>query len=554
MVVARSVLPLELTAEVTTADGARFRWGANEPAQSRLRNFSFGTKIGEGFSQGQGQLPRRFDLDYPDLSLVDTITFVGADGSVAYEGRNSAMPRELSDTASIGVTLAGWMAHASERKFTEIYVDRDQAGWGGPSARRKAYLLTNGFTPHDPESSPDPTNNQAQLSTVWTGGWVAYKPSGEAWYDAGPAGLIGRVGYGWKRTNTTNMALPPGDPNWTWLVVVASDDNATAQSDTGNLVAAGPVALQTFTATTPYRYAALIARYGATGVSAEGTRWGIDWSKLAVYGAHGLPLHTGDPGEPAGVYASDVIRDIARRYCPRLDPSGVVDSSYVIQHLAFKDRVTPFDALQQVNKYHLFNLAVWEDRTLHWSPFDLTDYTWQVRTDQVGTSFQAQGPSVDTVFNGIVVSYADLLTGTRNVLTPDAYPELRDTDPTNPWNRHGIDRWDELELSYPHLQADALQAGRAALADRNRPKSPGQITVKGYIQDRAGNRQPGWKVRAGETVAITDHPNDAPRLIHETGWDDEAKTLTITVDGPPSILDAQLDRVTTALKAAGLTS
>lgn len=550
MAVARSTLPLELNAEVTTADGARFRWGANEPADRRLRNFSFSTKIGEGFSQAQGQLARSFLLDYPDLNLVDTITFVGADGSVAYEGRNSEMPRELSDSSSIGVSLAGWMTHASDRKFTEIYVDRDLSSWTEIPLARRVNLLSNNYQPGGPSSTPD-ENSEASVLTQVTDSWVApFKPVSEAWYDVGPGLMIGGVAY--TMTKRGVMAGVTATPA-VITAYIASNQTPTTATSTGNIVVSGNPVSSLLVATIPNgRYAFLQLLWDSTPAGLAGQHLDVYWSKLAVYGRHGLAVHDGQPGEPSGVFASDVIKNIANRWCPKLGTGGVTDSSYVIQHLTFKDPITPFDALQQVNKYHLFQLAVWEDKTLHWHPFDLTDYDWQVRTDSVGTTFQAQGPSIATVFNGITVAYTDLLTGVKGYLTPDTNPELRDSDPTNPWNRHGIDRWDDLELSYPSTAQDAAQAGRAALADRNRAKHPGQITVKGYIKDRAGNEQPGWKVRAGDTVAITDHPYDAPRLIHETSWDDESKTLQMTVDGPPSILDAQVDRVMNALTARGL--
>jgi pimeloyl-ACP methyl ester carboxylesterase len=92
----------------------------------------------KGFSDGGGQLARRIDQDYPDLNLVDNLVLTGADGSIAYEGRVSAMPRDLSDTHSIGVTTAGWMAHAKDRMFQEIYVDRDVGQWGDMPLERKA--------------------------------------------------------------------------------------------------------------------------------------------------------------------------------------------------------------------------------------------------------------------------------------------------------------------------------------------------------------------------------------------------------------------------------
>ena len=78
---------LELFAEVETASGARYRWDANQAPGSRLQNFSFRTKIGEGFSDASGTLARRIDFDYPDLNLVDSIVVVGGDGTIAYEGQ-----------------------------------------------------------------------------------------------------------------------------------------------------------------------------------------------------------------------------------------------------------------------------------------------------------------------------------------------------------------------------------------------------------------------------------------------------------------------------------
>jgi len=215
------VIPLELAAEVTAADARRYRWDSNRPAGDRIRNLSFSTKIGEGFSSAQGQLARRIDMDYPDLSLVDNVTIFGMDGSVAWEGRISAMPRELSDTHSIGVTCTGWMSHAKDKKLSEIYVDRDQSGWGDMSAARRANRLTNNFTfLNAPAQQADPSTNVAQVSTNFTGAWASpYKPYAEAWYDAGPDARIGKIVYSWKREGL--VTIP--DANWSWQVGLSTD-------------------------------------------------------------------------------------------------------------------------------------------------------------------------------------------------------------------------------------------------------------------------------------------------------------------------------------------
>jgi hypothetical protein len=90
------------------------------------------------------------------------------------------------------------------------------------------------------------------------------------------------------------------------------------------------------------------------------------------------------------------------------------------------------------------------------------------------------------------------------------------------------------------------------LADRNRPREPGTITVRGYIRDRAGNLQPVSKVRAGERIAITNFANDRPRLIRETDYDDDSKGLRIAVDNTFQTMEALFDRVQNALSARGL--
>jgi hypothetical protein len=235
-----------------------------------------------------------------------------------------------------------------------------------------------------------------------------------------------------------------------------------------------------------------------------------------------------------------------------LDTSGVQTNNYVVQHCAYRDPIFPYDAFLDLNKYALWHLGVWDNRQLVYRPYDLTDYDWEIRTDDPGTTFSPQGPSTDSLVNGICVTYTDPLTGVTDRLTPDTSSLLADASATNPWNTHGIDAWDEITLSTPVLAAQALVLGQAALADRNRAKTPGTITTTGYIRDRAGNQQPVWKVRAGDTIAITNFPNDSPRLIVETSYNDEQKQLSLSIDAPFALLDAYLDRLTNAVGAAGL--
>jgi hypothetical protein len=545
-----SPLPLDLYAEVEAADGTRYNWNANasDPG-SRLRNLSFSTKIGEGFSNASGQLARRIDADYPDLNLVQMVRVAGADGDVAYEGRLAAMPRELGDSHQIGVTLVGLMAHAKDRRFSEIYVDRDMSAWGNMTARRRSAWLTANWMPQDPQASTDSTDTSvANLSTAISGAWVSpYRPLSEAWYDAGPGNLLGKVGYSWK----IDGPLSSADANWNWHVDLSSDDITTSFATSGNLRAAGPSTLQTLTDTTGWRYATIQMFYNATPGGADATIYAIAWSKLAAYGNHGLTLHTGEPGEPQGVYASDVLRDIAVRFCPLLDTIDVEDTDYVIQHLTFKDRTFPYDAFLELNKYHLWDLGVWDHGRLAFRPLDLSEYDWEIRTDDPGTTFAPVGPTTEDLFNGIEVTYTDILTGKQETVTPDDDATLLETSDGNPWNQFGVPHWHPIQLSTPTTRAQAIQIGVAALAEKNRPKTAGSLSVRGYIRDRAGNLQPAWKVRAGDVIRVTNF-NEVNRLIVETTYDDESKTLTAAIDFPFQTLDALFDRQQNALTARGL--
>jgi hypothetical protein len=523
-------LPLDLFVEVTASDGTKYRWDANQLPGSRPQNLSFRTKIGEGFSDASLQLARRIDLDYPDGNLVDSVAITGADGSIAYEGFVAAQPRDLSDTHSIGLTFAGWMASAKFRTFAEIYTDRDASQWGEAPIERKAANLGAGV------SMGDFSYNAGQ------GGLVCALPNqalgiqtiAEAWYSAPPGCTVAAIGY-----QGTTTSLPAG-----WVQRFVAGDVRTGGTD--NYAATLDNTVRSFGLSPVRRY---IAHWTYSNGTAATPAAGANtaFSKLAAYGTS-LTLRTGDPLEPPGIYLSDILTNIAQRFCPMLDTSGVQTNNYVVQHAAYRDRTTPYDAFLDLNKYALWHLGVWDNRQLVYRPYDLTDYDWEIRTDDQGTTFSPQGPSTDSLFNGVEVTYTDPLTGVTDTITPETHPELADTSSTNPWNTHGVNAWKPITLSTPALLAQAVLLGQVALADQNRPKAPGTISVTGYVRDRAGNPQPGWKVRAGDTIAITNFPNDQPRLIVETNWDDEQKQLQISVDKPFALLDAYLDRLANGLE------
>jgi len=531
--------PLELAVEVTSAEGARYRWDSRARlAQDRPRGLRFTSATMEGFKTMGCALARRIDQDFPDLHLWDEATVIGADGSIAWEGRFSGIPRSVDGRHSIAVNAVGLVANMKDRRFRETYVDSDQSGWGPVSLGRRADLLSANRRLSDPSTPTD--SSQQAIVTAFQGPWASpFKPHCEAQYDAGPGVLVGQI----YLAPTVIAGVNPADARWLWQVFVAEDDRAA-----GALSLSRPSGY--FTPASPMRYAGVSLVYDATPAGNVDETYEIDWPNTVIYGAHGLALIGADP---KGVAASDVIRDLIRRFCPKLNADGVPDTTYPIRHLKFADSTYPYDAMLQANGYHLWNFAVWEGGTAYYQPFDLTDYDWEVRLTDPGVSVELQGDTTDGLANGIEVTYTDALTGKRARLTPDDTPELADSSASNEANRHGLQVWTQIDISSPVPTPDAVQLGRVALAEYNQPKAPGTITVTGgYLRDRAGHWQQGWKVRGSQRVAILDHPNARPRLITEAQWDHDTKTLTIATDSTLKRVDAILDRFGTALAAAGL--
>lgn len=526
--------------EIASAAGTRYRWDPSaRSAQDRPTGLRLSSAVMEGFKTMGCSLARRIDQDFPDLHLWDDVAVVGADGSVAWEGRLAAIPRSLDGGHSIAVDAVGWIAHMKDRRFREVYVDPSVSEWRQMSNTRRAFLLSLSRRLSDMSLPVD--SIQRAIVTSFMGPWTAtFTPRCEAWYDAGPGCAIGRIYL--DPVLVANVSA--GDPNWHWLVGAASDDGVSApwfvtRPATGYHVPADP-----------YTMAFLQFGYLAGPAGTQDMTYQLDWRNVTVYGDHDVPLIGTDP---MGVAASEVLKDIVRRFCPKLNTDGVRDTSYPIRHLKFADSTFPYDAALLINGYHLWNLGVWERKTVHYEPFDLTDYDWEVRLSDPGVRVQLHGDTTETLANGIEVTYVDALTGKPARLTPDDTPELADTSVENEANRHGLQVWTQIDISSPIPTEDAIQLGRVALAEFNQPKAPGTITVTGgYIRDRAGHWQQGWKVRAGQRVAIVDHPNSRPRLIVEPSWDDATKTLTIPTDSTLKRLDAILDRFGTALGAAGL--
>jgi hypothetical protein len=405
--------------------------------------------------------PAASTSDYPDLNLVDSVVITGADGSIAYEGFVAAQPRDLSDTHSIGVTFAGWMA---QREVPDVPGDLRRPGRqpvGRHADRAQGALLGAG------------DQHRRLLLHAGQGGLVCALPNqalgaqtlAEAWYQAPPGCTVAAIGY-----RGTTTSLPAG---WVQRFVAGDRPRPAAPTTRGDARQHAQVVHDRHAD----RYVAHRYSNGTAATPAAGAS--VQLSKLAVYGNHGLTTHDRRPLEPDGLYLSDILKNIAQRFCPMLDTSGVQTNNYVVQHAAYRDRTTPYDAFLDLNKYALWHLGVWDNRQLVYRPYDLTDYDWEIRTDDPGTTFSPQGPSTDSLFNGIAVTYTDPLTGVTDTITPDTTAELADTSSDEPVEHARHQRVGEITLSTPCWLRRRCCSGRRRWRIATGPKTPGTITTTG---------------------------------------------------------------------------
>ncbi|GAC1406344.1 MAG: hypothetical protein NVSMB60_26170 [Mycobacterium sp.] len=546
--------PLGLHVELVNPDGTTSRLDGRGPAKDRATGINFRTKRFDGFADASMTLRRRIDLDYPDLGLLNGINLIGEEGSIAYEGRIGSLPRSLTSSGhAVTIQTQGWMTHARDQTFVECYIDRDLSHWRQMGRQRRINQLgANATRLAGPSVLPDNTGNPA-VEIGFQDAWVApYKPIAEAWWGPYPGVTIGQVVYNQISRSNVNTT----DTNWSLYVIIAADDTATYPTSSANLATLTPPQSSTLSGVAANgslvagNSALLSLYYGVTPAGTAGQTYNAQFTQLAVIGNHGLTLQG---AAPYGVYASDVIRDVCARFAPLLNTANVQATTLPIPHLVFLSETHPYDAFLEVNKYHRWGLECYDNKTLRYAPVDLSDYDWEVRMSDQGVNVDLQGDDVQNLANGVIVRYTDVATGRETRLTPTAFSQLADPNPLNPANINGINEWTTLPLSFPTNQASALAIGQAFLTEFNQAKSPGTITIQGHVKDRAGHWQPGWKVRAGDRIAITDLPNDRPRLVGETDWNHDAKTLRVAVDSSLKRVEAVLDRFGVALQAANLT-
>lgn len=542
-VLLREPPPLRLDITVTSPTGKRTRWAADEPDGAFVPgSMQFADQIPGGYKDFSAVLARRPDWDYGDTDELADITIRGLGGSVAWQGRLDQAGSSAGDQANVNPSAVGYQAMLDDdQSAREIFLDIALSRWQGPSVQRQIDLQIALVDVDSPTSSADFTTGEPALVTSLSGPWSREHVS-EAWYDA--QGIpIGELYYAGKTQAAGTIGDDvASDPNWTAAVSLADDDVASA-SDIAGVAITSPwqASLNATTATRKWALA-LLGNTAAAGGS--GVNYPLYWTFLGVVGQHGCPLY-GTPSATGGLglLASDAVAYALAKWCPGLAFTTGVDGTiqptgYLIPQLAVLDPGGMSAIVQAATAFELLDWAVWAGPTFWMNQRGARGRRWRARTGPA--RLQNTGPSSQTLYNGVILTWSDVATGTTRTAGPPGSgcdvedARLLDPDPQNPANEIGIRKWSPPIQLGTGTAGMALDAGVFYLAEQQLVTMAGQATLDGFVEDAdTGVVWPAWCARSGDSISFIDAANTSFRRIVDGAWDDSTKSRTISLDAPP---------------------
>lgn len=552
----------ELSIVIDRPDGTSIRWGGDELDAANVPNdLSFGTSMPGGFKGLSCSLLRDLGSQGRE-GLFDIVRVLGPGQEVVWEGRIQQMPASTEAGGRVNPQAVGWSSHLEDdATFREIYVDRETGSWGGRPLQRRISLTNASYKVSDGGvawaaaggNAVGPALDLTIPGTTWS--TAVGRPDYGLTYQGGGVD-IGSVEY--RFFNPRELSS-----GWNLLLegfLGADGDNVPAVNQllwTGNAVQNNPGLRWTWSFVPGTRRVDTSLRCtAATSVEGDQNKtWGLYGAEVAVYGRHGLTgtrgrSFTGAGQGPYGYRMSDVLPDVLRRAAPLLKFSvgangTIAPTDFAIPHLAFKEPTTAADVVQKTNAYHFWDWAVWENRTFWLKPRG-TGRRWSIATAD-GLDLSLEGDTTDNIYNGVVVQYQDFAGVGHSIGPPGSIAEAQDgrlvsKDENNPATIHGLRRWGVLSLSAATDAEGAAVIGNAWLGSQATASRRGSANVYGTITDERGVAHPIHRIRAGDTLTVTDRPDDPDRRIVETNVNWAQRSNTLTLDSSAATLDAILER------------
>lgn len=533
---------LEYTLEVSNLDGSACETfpASREDVKGAARLGTMSTALNVGFQHlGGVEFAREDNKRYNSPRIMQTAR-VKHLGETDWEGEVSSVPQSRAGSMEADGYYVGLKDVVN---VAEVYRDMAFDRWGGIPLNWRSAWRSASYSPEDGQVADGALVTKLAQPT-WSAGAL---PVTAMVYTAPPGVRLGNFScdYATVGIDATHVALAELDSDDVFPTPTASSDIATGASpQTGSIDLDATESNE--------RFVAVYLRYPSAYGTDDSVERSVAWSNIVVKGDHGL----------TNIYASEVIKHVVGKYAPYItaDSKSIVDTTFDIGHLVF-DGSNVADVIERCNAYHLWEIAVWENRRLHFAPpSDRTDYDFLLSTFRGDERDRAPAAvDSDEPCNGLWVYYTDVATGRAERVGPFGTSTLHDADgdtlllttnANNPCVREGRDRFPALPIGFPCTRADAILIGSLWLAERQIRTYAGTGNVGPYVRNRAGQWVPASKIRAGHRVKYVDEP--IIRRVYSTSHDFRTGRNGLVFEKPPSTVAGIQERIGAALMAAGI--
>lgn len=545
-----------LALSVRTPDGVVHRWGDDERSSERIPG---GLTLSSSVPGGDADLGCELLRDMTrrrgdDLTNFNEVRAYGPGNETVWRG---SLARTPSSASSVSPAAVGDAARLREDpSLRMLCVDRRLDRWAPMPNGRLISLGTNWWT-HNTNVSIEGASGDLDAGVTFDSNRIASNAGfpfhlGEAFYDS--LGVpIGAIYYDFG--DTVGIWAP--DANWDHTVhLMSAYGTSYADVVIGTDHNGSAAVAQLVTSTNPaVRFAMLQQVYKGT-FTGDGA-WRSRFKNLAVYGQD-VARVANPAGGPPGVQAQAVLRAILDKAKVGIsyDADSIAFDAFVLPQLAWLESVTPEQAILDTNRFYRNLWAVY-DRKLYWRAPESFGRLWRVRRSE-GAQIQSAGPDAESDYNGVVVSYDDPVTASRQVVGPPetglrgplalSTANLRDTDPATPLNRWGRRRFASLSASSTS-EAGGIRLGELFMAGMRARRISGSIEISaGQAISAAGARVPAWAPKAGDRILVEDDPAGEERLIIEASYSHDSRSSTLTLDAPPNAMESLLERLQVVLE------
>lgn len=525
----------DLSVVFSSASGEQFEYSTTTSDPERLCLVTrVTTQNGTGHESIEITIPRDARKRFDDLTLLQTVEVLLADGFQVFKGRVSGLPVE---SGKLQVKAVGNFARFKDRKnICEIYKDADPANWQAMPVNRRAALLTAGYSPADGQGYRGGVLVKF-AQPPWSTGSL---PVTEAWYAAPANANIASAAMTLQRT-TAYFNTADADNNL--FLVIATDDAGASYDITSDLAGSVASAYSTsLTASVSGRRFAFISMNRGTGYgTADSSERGVLATSPVVTGDHGL----------TSITPSTVMKHIVGKYLSGItyDADSLIDHSFEFPHLVF-DSTSAADAFATLNSVANWDLNVWGDKLYFGPAPDMGTPTYILDLDD-GDELDTDGRTMseDRPANVADVWYTDLLTGYPSYVGPDDDSTLQITDGDHVCNVEGVTRAVNVQIDAKTTEAYAVQVGALALAEQQVPSRVGKGAATGTIRTLDGNRVPVGHIRAGDVIQYA-HESIC-RQVQDTTYDPTKSRVEFNFDDRAATLKAFLARVGIAMSVVG---